>query len=276
MNELNLYEKKVISDKDFPVQIFRNKITTLGEYCAPHWHEHIEMHYFFSGEAQFRLGQNHIPIKEQDLIIVNSSEIHGVVSKNKHVDSLVLIFDIGAFSKELEEFHVIFESLIQGDKRIYHYFQEIFQEMTIQNPGYKLAVKGRIYELITYLYRNHVTKSLSLTQGKRHLRLMQDLNEVMDYMQKHFADTIPNGMLAEMIHLSEGRFLHVFKEYTGLSPQNYLNEIRLNKAHNLLSKTDMTVTETANLVGITDLNNFGRLFKKYYGYVPSSVWKQNS
>lgn len=95
---------------------------------------------------------------------------------------------------------------------------------------------------------------------------------VLRYIQENYTEAIKIQTLAEMIHLSEYRFCHLFKESLGQSPLNYINEVRLKKAHHLLEQQDMTVAEVAAAVGFTDYNNFGRLFRKYYGYAPSYLW----
>jgi transcriptional regulator GlxA family with amidase domain len=46
----------------------------------------------------------------------------------------------------------------------------------------------------------------------------------------------------------------------------------MKKAHHLLEQKEMTVSEVAATVGFTDYNNFGRIFRNYYGYAPSHVW----
>ena len=76
------------------------------------------------------------------------------------------------------------------------------------------------------------------------------------------------------MHLSEGRFCHIFKESAGVSPLQYIKEIRLNKAMKLLKKEGFTATEAAEAVGFLDYNNFGRMFRKYFGCTPTEVKKK--
>ena len=77
-----------------------------------------------------------------------------------------------------------------------------------------------------------------------------------------------------MIHLSEDRFNHLFKESMGMAPLQYVNEVRLKKAMNLLKKKEGTVAEIAAMVGYTDYNHFGRQFRKMFGATPSEVMKE--
>ena len=83
MQELQLYEKKIIADSEFPVQIFENNIREVCTYCYEHWHEHIEMHFVLDGEAVLYCNHKPVHMHEGNLIIINSNELHKAVSKTE-------------------------------------------------------------------------------------------------------------------------------------------------------------------------------------------------
>ncbi|HCR41040.1 MAG TPA: AraC family transcriptional regulator, partial [Lachnospiraceae bacterium] len=139
--------------------------------------------------------------------------------------------------------------------------------------GYKLAMKGKIYELISYLLRNYVVENQSARENSRRKLNLNRLNTVVQHIQENYSEPITNRELADLIHVSEYRFCHIFKESMGQSPLSYINEVRLRKAYNLLEQKEMTIAEIATVVGFQDYNNFGRLFRKYYGFAPSKVWE---
>jgi AraC-like DNA-binding protein len=272
MHDLSLYEKKIINDDEFPVQIFKNRIRKPGNYCPPHWHEHIELHYILEGQGTILCNQKPLLVEEGSLVIINSNELHEGFSHTKNYDALVIIFEMDAFSKEMANCNMIFQSLVAADTKIKELLVSIYQEELDKKSGYKLAMKGKIYELITYLLRNYVVESLSDKENSKRIQNLMRLNTVLHHIQGNYADPISISELAELIHLSEYRFCHLFKESIGQSPLNFTNEVRLKKAHHLLEQKEMSISEVAATVGFQDYNNFGRLFRKYYGYAPSSVW----
>jgi len=274
MHDLSLYEKKVIQDKEFPVQIFRSQTQKPGQYFLPHWHEHIELHYICKGQGVFYCNQDTINVDEGNLVIINCNELHKGFSNTYNYEEMVMIFEMDAFSKEVAEGNVIFQSLIQSDKKVTELLTAIYQEENEKEFGYKLAMKGKVYELITYLLRNYVVKSESAKENNRRKRNLNRLNTVMQYIQENYSEPITNQELAELVHLSEFRFCHLFKESLGQSPSNYINEVRLKKAYHLLEQKEMTIAEIAAEVGFQDYNNFGRLFRKYYSFSPSNVWSK--
>ncbi|MDK2829384.1 MAG: hypothetical protein PWP67_2204 [Clostridium butyricum] len=76
-------------------------------------------------------------------------------------------------------------------------------------------------------------------------------------------DDMSRNMYLSSVYISK-----VFKEKTGESPINYLINLRLEKAKDLLLSTESPVKVIAQAVGYTDAYYFSKLFKKYYGYSP--------
>lgn len=271
MRDLSLYEKKIIKDEEFPVQMFKNQIRKPGTYFPPHWHEHLELHYVLKGDGYFTCDRQNIKVKEGSLVIFNSNVLHQGISEGEVFDALVIIFEMSNFSKEIADYNVIFQNLINDDEYIKELLLSIYREDLVRDHGYRLAIKGKLYELITYLFRNYVTENLSHRENTLRLNNLGRLNTVVQYIQDNYSDSITNKELADLIHLSEYRFCHIFKESMGKSPINYINEVRLKKAYELIKEKDNTITEVAVKVGFYDYNNFGRLFRKYYGFPPSKV-----
>ncbi|HBI74382.1 MAG TPA: AraC family transcriptional regulator, partial [Lachnospiraceae bacterium] len=91
--------------------------------------------------------------------------------------------------------------------------------------GYKLAMKGKIYELISYLLRNYVVENQSARENSRRKLNLNRLNMVVQHIQENYSEPITNRELADLIHVSEYRFCHIFKESMGQSPLSYINEV---------------------------------------------------
>jgi len=87
MHDLSLYEKKIINDEEFPVQMFVNHINWTGSFFPSHWHEHIELHYIFKGQGIFYLNQKPYFVDEGSLVIINSNELHLGVSNSKYFEA---------------------------------------------------------------------------------------------------------------------------------------------------------------------------------------------
>ena len=81
------------------------------------------------------------------------------------------------------------------------------------------------------------------------------------------------GDLAAAVNLSSGRLAHLFKSEIGVSPQRYLNNLRMEKAKQLLENGLLSGKEIAAEVGIPNDSRFCRSFKDRYGITPKEYRK---
>lgn len=79
--------------------------------------------------------------------------------------------------------------------------------------------------------------------------------------------------LAAAVNLSPGRLAHLFKTEVGVSPQRYLNHMRLERAKELLENGVLCVKEVAAKVGFPNVSSFCRSFKACYGKTPKEYRK---
>ena len=78
----------------------------------------------------------------------------------------------------------------------------------------------------------------------------------------------PIPYYAALCKMSEPNFRRLFREYTGQSPVEYRNALRLNAARVRLQSGEYNVSEAADAAGFSNLSFFIRLYKKKYGYTP--------
>lgn len=108
-------------------------------------------------------------------------------------------------------------------------------------------------------------------------RMNASIEEARAYLAANFQN--PNLMLqdaARAVHMSSSRFSTVFAQETGQTFTEYLTGLRIARARELLSGTDMRSSQIAFEVGYNDAHYFSYLFKKNTGMTPSEYRKQNN
>jgi transcriptional regulator GlxA family with amidase domain len=80
--------------------------------------------------------------------------------------------------------------------------------------------------------------------------------------------------LAAVANLSPSRFSNVFKSQTRLSPGEYLIRLRMEKARDLLTTSQLSIKEVMAAVGYDTRSNFVRHFRKYFDLSPSEYKKR--
>ena len=98
------------------------------------------------------------------------------------------------------------------------------------------------------------------------------LNQLLAWLEDHFADEVNWDAVADQFSLSLRRTLHrQLKQQTGLTPQRYLNRLRLIKARHLLRHSDDSVTDIAYRCGFGDSNHFSTLFRREFNWSPRDI-----
>lgn len=271
MNSLELYEKKIIRDEEFPAQMESHILNRTGAYFELHWHEHLELHYIREGTGHFQLNQQQYDATPGTMIIANSNELHwGFCDTYPYLDQRI-VFSVEDISKELFQMNLLFQNVIAYDPQIDHFMTRIWQEFTDKRIGYKQNAKALILQLLVYLSRHYATRILTPEDSLRRKKTLERLNQVILYIESHYTEPITNQQLADLVFLSKDRFEHLFREHIGIAPLQYINELRLKKAMNLLKNSDLSIAEIAAAVGFSDYNHFGRLFRKYYSCTPKDA-----
>ena len=272
-NSDSLYEKKVMSNRDFPIEILIKRSSNLRErqkIFSPHWHEHIELHYIISGTLEGTLDQMPYVVNQGDMAVFNGNVLHsGYCSKD--VTTFVIIFKMEDLAREFADRNIVFQEIVHQDSFVKRLMTEIYEEYEQKQIGYLLVCKGKILQLITYLTRNYAKAILTEKESLKYMKKLERLNMARQYIEEHYAEKIANTDLAELVHLSEDRFNHLFKECLGLSPLQYINDLRLNRAMDLLKKGRCSASEAAGMVGFEDYNYFGRIFRRKFGVTPTQV-----
>ena len=133
----------------------------------------------------------------------------------------------------------------------------------------KLLVQGIVIELLRRYDElpeedNNIVKSTDMSQ----------IATALDYMNKHYSESIKAGELSELCNMSETHFRRLFESYINMPPMEYLNLIRVQKACELMNKTNESMKLIAQKCGFTTQSTFNRNFRKFLDTSPYQ-WKIN-
>ena len=94
------------------------------------------------------------------------------------------------------------------------------------------------------------------------------------YMNAHFCDPkVDIETVCDGAFISVSSLQRAFAKYFGMPPKQYLIQLRMNRALELLTENELSVKEISFACGFTDEKYFSRAFKKKYGYPPSQLRK---
>lgn len=108
------------------------------------------------------------------------------------------------------------------------------------------------------------------------LSLSDEIGAAVTYIRQNIREDIPLETLAECAGLSLSRFKARFKKETGMTPREYINQLKIREAKRML-RENQSVTRVALDLGFGSSNYFAVLFKKITLYSPSQyqkIWKE--
>lgn len=120
------------------------------------------------------------------------------------------------------------------------------------------------------IYRNHAIEELAkrvrAQKEKRHTSSYTE--QCKDYIYEHYREKIYLDNIADTLGISSGYLSRLFKKETGVSLQEFINDVRVEKAANLLIYSEETLTGIAEYVNFPTQSYFGKIFKQKMQMTP--------
>lgn len=210
-------------------------------------------HFYFNGKEEI-LSAGHMvlyrPKEEQRYFYYGTEqpEIYWVHFTGNNVKNILRKYGIA------DDVHTIFAGTSLEYKRIY---MSMIQELQMCKNDYEELLVHYFSELLIMMHRIIVEKP-----KKKNVVLMQEMDQAVQYFQKHYNKPLSIKEYAATHNLSEGWFIQNFKQYTNSTPAQYLLSLRIHNAKVLLESTNYNVTEISNIIGYENPLYFSRIFKK--------------
>lgn len=244
-----------------------------GWHSTPHTHHFTELFYIVKGKGAFLLPNDEVPVKENDLVIINPNVEHTEKSNEQdELEYIALGIEGLAFSLPVDEERKTDLFTYQGNQTdILFYLHKLLREVQYKKDGYEGICRNIIEIIIAKLRR---AKNVTVEKNTPR-RMNQSVAFVKHYINQNFRDPITLDLLAEVGNINKYYLVHIFKENIEMSPIVYLNQVRIKEAKNLLETTDFSLAEIASFSGFSSQSFFSQVFRREMGQTPSSYRKRS-
>ncbi len=187
--------------------------------------------------------------------------------------------EVSALTKQLFTWFTEMSSLTLDDAKYYCYYLSgqchqiinyyMKQEGESQSGSMQNIVRQmfRLDELEEY-YRHFFMNTASLLKGESIYAIDDVISRVQIYIQHNYQKDLTQDFVASLFYLNRSYLSTLFRQKTGMKFIDYLNEIRIEKAMDMLSGTSRRMYQISKAVGYDNPKYFFRIFKKKTGMTP--------
>lgn len=230
-----------------------------------HLHNVVELVFVTGGSAEAICANQRVLLEPGDVFVAFPNQEHGY-EHTRAVTGFVMIVPAQPY---LAAFHSLFEQKIPlspvlkkgtwEHTGVLQLVQMAFSEWHSASKavlqGYSMLIVGKLLPLLTLT-----------AQPNRQAAALQAL---LLYINQHYTEPLSRQEIAQAVGYNESYISHIFADQLNTTLTRYVTSLRINEAKQLLTETDMTVSQMAAHLGFGCIRSFNRAFIKETGKTPT-------
>lgn len=249
------------------------------KYRQPHLHKEIEFLYVLSGEIKVITNNQELLLKQDDLIVFNSFQLHELIATSI---AKIYVLQISPkfflhFNNQLKTTTFIAKKIpLSQQTAALKYLIELGRAFFEKPKNFQLLVHGYanlfLYELLSFA----PIKQLSTTEHQQQLQQARQIENIYNFIHENFRQKILLSDLAKQNYFSNNYFSHFFKNTFGTSFQKYLKDLRTTEAESLLLFSNLNLLEIAFSSGFSDVKYLNQAIFEKHQVSPKEYRKDKS
>ena len=216
---------------------------------------YVGLAFCMNGHISYQTNEKRYPLKEGTAVLLPQGESYAVIGEK---DGLFPVVNFYCDGLDVEGITVI---ELENQKACINGFEEL--QKAFMFGGDRLKSLSALYELLSRVCPKQKPDSSPIRAS-------------LSYIEENLKNPeLSNEILAEMLGISEVYFRRLFVSKLGVTPKQYILDLRIKKAKLLLRDTPFSVTEIAEECGFSSLYHFCRAFKSRTNLTPSEFSAQN-
>lgn len=265
------YEKRQIYlDKELDIEAYW--FYGIMQKFPKHFHEYYVIGFVEEGQRRLLCKNKDYTINPQDLVILNPFDSHTCMQlNNEALDWRCINIKKEVIQKVTEEIYgekylPSFSKTVLSDTEILILLKEL-HTMIVLGTGNSKTRKEKFYKIIKKLYDEYNGQIL-----EEEVIPAEEIKYLCRYMKNNYRQKLTLDELSEITGQNKFTLLRNFNKVHGLTPYQYLETIRIEKARTYLEE-GYTPAEVALNTGFSDQSHFTRFFKSFIGFTPKQYQK---
>lgn len=268
-------------DNHFPVKIYKIKEKFNQQ---KHAHDYIQLWYVLNGECRHLFNDKAYNLTKGNIFVLPPYVSHALIS-DEEAELIGLEFTENFISETvdknksflnysyIEPFLVTVDKIkpcfsLEGgeSKQIESLLEEILTEFQRKDKYHELFIKADVLKILAIILRAY---DKNINQYNLIIdRYQNSIQQALEYINEHYQSKIYLKDVCAISMMSTANFSAVFKHITGSTFTEYVNELRIKKAKELLLNEELSIRAIALMLGFVDTSYFNRVFKNSVGVSP--------
>ena len=247
-----------------------------------HCHQEMELIVVRRGQVAVKCETEEMLLLPGDVWIAPPFASHSIEGASPDSLRLAVLTDLkvmGAWTKQEDE-RIDVQNILEGidlysghwreptAEKARELIEEMYQEYAAQDEGWQLAIKTLINALILLAIRE-MPRCERMHPNKQVVKL----KNILEYVALHYCEEISLENCAAVAGFNPSYLSRYFRQHMGVTFQEYIKRLRIDKARWLLRNEKFSVTEVSYQAGFRDIKTFNKLFKSECGLSPTQFRK---
>lgn len=275
-----------------PVQCFYFEEPYCHLPVSPHWHYYMEIVYVLKGKIKVYADKEEYFAEKGDMILLHPLVVHAFYHTDDNEVTLAGVkLDIGSMtqtsyyspklrsifrSAQKKKETILFPKEYCDECWIRGLFEKSIQESYEKNYGYDLIINSHLYRILIEMIRYWQKNGFTIDQDSFAENENYDIYNILQYIAENLDGDLKVTDVAQSCGLSYSYFAKRFQTVYGKSCKEYIEDMRVYKAEELLNYTDFDLTTIAQKTGFSDCSHFIKSFKQRRKITPKQFRIQNS
>lgn len=269
----------------FPVACYRDDLYLEGVPCPWHWHDELEAVVVAQGEVQVSAAGEVFTVSAGEGFFIGTRVLHNIWDHSGQGFRLrSVVFHprlVGGSADSLfwQEYllpllspqapaYVRLDGAVPWKQEALASIESAWSSAEREPPGFAFQIRAALSELVFQLV-SHLPVEPRLPSEKA-LRDEERIKNMMRFIQAHYTQELTIAHIAASISVSESECLRCFHATIGTTPIQYLRQLRVQKAAELLTESDLKIGDIGERCGFREMSYFTKTFRELKGCTPSA------
>lgn len=237
-----------------------------------HWHEHYELFQPLDRPCRFLVNGQTICAQPGDLIAIHEQAVHRLIVDHGDTQARIVQFPVGILLAATPSIHPLqphirqeqLDALPQVRSALEQLFGIMEQEYRVplsQQSPFQQSLCAAVYFL---LMRHFAAEEVPTASGRQR----SEFYRVVDYINNNYTANINVQIIASSLYIPRGRLAQLFRKYSGMDLNDYINSLRIKQVNQLLLQ-GAGITHAAAESGFQSIRTFNNTYRTHMGMTPT-------